>query len=198
MENYAEKIRFAVLEDAEQILKIYAPYILNTPVSFEYEVPSLENFKKRMVGIMETHPYLVYERDGKIIGYAYASPYLTRRGFGWDAEVSIYLDQEEQGKEIGRLLYEPLLDMLKEMGVVNVYALIVHPHERSEKFHQKMGFQQEAIFEKTGYKLGQWLDLVYMKKQLNPYTCPPQEGSAFEQVKQDCENRWKQEEKGGI
>lgn len=191
MEKTNEKIRFAALEDAERILEIYAPYILNTAVSFEYEVPSLDEFRERMARIMKTHPYLVCERKGQIIGYAYASSYLTRKAFGWDAEVSIYLDQEERGKGIGRLLYEPLLAILKEMGVVNVYALIVHPHELSERFHRKMGFQKEAIFEKTGYKMGKWQDLIYMKKQENPYTCPPQKGKPYPEIKKAYEQRWK-------
>lgn len=187
MKQQMNQVRFAALEDAGAILDIYGPYIEQTPISFEYEVPSPESFRERMRNIMKEYPYLVYEKEGKVVGYAYGSSYLSRKAFFWDGEVSIYISREERGRGIGRQLYEPLLAMMKEMGIVNVYALIVHPYEASEQFHKKMGFQEEAVFPKVGYKLGQWQNLIYMKKQLNPYSCPPVERKSVTEIRAEAE-----------
>lgn len=187
MKQQIEHVRFAVLEDAGAILDIYGPYVEHTPISFEYEVPSLKSFRERMRNIMKEYPYLVYEKEGKVVGYAYGSSYLSRKAFSWDGEVSIYISREERGRGIGRQLYQPLLAMMKEMGIVNAYALIVHPYEASEQFHKKMGFQEEAVFPNVGYKLGQWQNLIYMKKQLNSYSCPPQQRKNFPEIQIEAE-----------
>lgn len=156
------KIRDAVLSDSDEILRIYEPYILNTPVTFEYEVPTAEDFKNRMLGITEKYPYLVAEDENGIAGYAYAHDFKERRGFGWDAELSVYLKIGMEKRGIGTALYKELIPRLKKMGVVNVYANIAYPNPGSIALHEKFGLKVEGILKNTAYKLGEWHDLVIM------------------------------------
>ncbi len=159
-------IRKATLEDAQAILDIYAPYIRNTVITFEYEVPSLEEFRRRMEGIMEFYPYLVCEMDGRIVGYAYAHRYGERAAFDWSAELSVYLDTSYLGKGIGRRLYEELIRCLRRQNIKTVYALVSTPNAASEALHEKLGFRLTGTFEKIGYKLGRWCDLTYYEKEI--------------------------------
>lgn len=139
-------VRRADIEtDAEKILAIYEPYILKTTVTFEYDKISLESFKLRMAGIIKQFPYLVYEEEGQVLGYAYAAPFQVRAAFGWDCETSVYLDQRAIGKGAGSALYDKLFPLLKKQGYYNVYARIALPNPQSIKFHEKHGFDLESI-----------------------------------------------------
>lgn len=166
-------IRFARLEDAAGILDIYAPYIRETAITYEYEVPSLQDFTARVEKIAARYPYLVCEEDGEILGYAYASEYRTRAAFQWDTELSIYLRQDLQGRGIGRMLYDRLLPMLTVQGFQKAYASISVPNPSSVAFHRAYGFREVACFEHVGYKLGSWRDLLWMEKRLAPLADPP-------------------------
>ena len=117
-------IRDARLEDAGRMAEIYEHYVKNTAVSFEYEVPTLEEFQNRMKKTMERYPYLAAEREGVVEGYAYAGPFVGRKAYGWSCELTIYLDKDIQKRGIGRRLYEALTEKLKDMGVTNVYACV--------------------------------------------------------------------------
>ena len=173
-------IRQATLEDAADILAIYAPYVENTAISFEYEVPSLEAFRERMAHYMEKYPYLVAEQDGKLLGYAYAAAFHPRKAFQWLAEVSIYLSPQAQGRGIGRRLYEDLEQALRAMNIIDMYALVASPSQedeylthRSEQFHQHLGFEKVAQLENCGYKFGRWYHVLWMKKTLNERSHSP-------------------------
>ena len=165
------QIRRAVLEDAGAFLGIYQHYVLHTAVTFEYDVPTLEEFRGRMNNIMQKYPWLVAETDGKIVGYAYAGAFRTRAAYGWSAEMTVYLHHECRGQGVGRQLYEALEDALKRMGVLNLYACIGVPEEEDEyltfasaRFHERMGFTRNGFFHQCGYKFDRWYHMVWMEK----------------------------------
>lgn len=163
------RIRRIQEEDIEAVLRIYEPYILETVVTFEYTVPTLKEFRKRVEKVTEKYPWYVCEQDGEIVGYAYASDFRTRTAFAWDCELSIYLKQGTEGQGFGTALYQTLLQRLTELGYVSVYGVICTPNESSEFLHKKFGFEEEGKLRRIGYKMGKWLDLSYQVKHLrNP------------------------------
>ena len=172
MENIT--IRPARLEDASEILKIYEPYIKKTTITFEYEVPSLEEFRGRMTGIIGAYPYLVCEADGKILAYAYAHRFHERAAYQWDAELSVYVEEEHTGLGRGKALYHALMELLKLQNVKNAYALVTSPNERSEALHLGMGFRLEGLNRETGYKMGKWLDVSCFVKNIGTHECDPE------------------------
>ncbi len=165
MENKL-KLRIAAPEDADGILRVYAPYIEETTVTFEYGVPSVEEFRGRIEKTLERYPYLVCEADGVIVGYAYAAAMGTREAWMWSAESSIYVDAAMHGRGIGGMLYDALEELLRRMGIVGVYARISLPDLGSVGFHEARGYISCGVMERCGCKLGRWLDLVTMKKEL--------------------------------
>jgi len=159
-------VRMARSEDAAAILQIYEPYILNTAITFEYEIVTLEAFKLRMETIQEQYPWLVCEQEGKVIGYAYCSQFKERAAFAWDLECSVYIKENTHHQGIATALYTKLFELVREQGYFNVYALITYPHDNSVALHKKFGFAEVGIYKKTGYKMGQWWDLLVMEKRL--------------------------------
>lgn len=164
-------IRSAVTKDAESILKIYSHYVQTTAISFEYDAPTLEEFKGRIAHTLEKYPYLVAEQDGKIIGYAYGSQFHPRAAYQWCAEVSIYVDVEVRKSGIGRLLYEALEKALKDQGILNLYACIAYTDNEDEylnnnsaQFHAHLGYTEIGRFHKCGYKFNHWYDMIWMEK----------------------------------
>ena len=164
-------VRDAKIEDAARILEIYAYYVEHTVISFEWDVPSLEEFENRMRDIMKKYPYLVIERDGKIEGYAYAHPFVGRAAYDWSSELTIYLDHDARKGGLGRRLYEELADRLKKMGILNLYACIGWPEAEDEyltrnsaQFHEHLGFTLAGTFHNCGYKFGRWYDMIWMEK----------------------------------
>ena len=168
------EVRLARIEDAKEILEIYSPYILNTNITFEYEIPSLEEFQQRMHKIMERYPYYVAVEDNKIIGYAYASTYKERKAYDWCCELSIYVNDQLHHRGVGKELYHALLMTLKQMNYQLVYACISYPNDKSVAFHQTFGFKKIAYFEKCGYKFNQWHDMIWMEKRIgdSEKVCP--------------------------
>ena len=164
-------IRSASVEDAQRLLEIYSYYVENTAISFEYETPSLEEFRGRISQTLEKYPYLVAEEDGLIQGYSYAGVFKGRAAYDHCCEVTIYLDRDSKGKGYGRALYEALEDALKKQGILNLYACIGDPivedeylTKDSEKFHQHMGYTKVGEFHKCGYKFGRWYNMIWMEK----------------------------------
>jgi len=166
-------IRAALASDASSILAIYAPYILNTAVSFETEVPSKENFSQRIIKNQETYPWLVYESQGTIAGYAYASRHRERAAYQWSVESSVYVNSDFQLKGIATKLYKALFELLKYQGCRNVYAGITLPNEKSLRFHEKIGFQKIADYTNIGYKLNRWNTVSWFQLSLNDYSDAP-------------------------
>jgi len=167
-----KRIRFAAAEDAAALLAIYRPYIPDTYITFEWSDPGEAEFARRIEATLAAYPYLVYEEDGHILGYAYAGRQMDRAAYDWNAVLSIYLDQSERGRGIGSKLYGALLELLRLQGVRHAYALISAPNPPSEAFHEKMGFERLALFPQMGYKIGGWWDILWMGKLLNPLGDP--------------------------
>lgn len=182
----AAPIRMATLQDAEAILAIYAPYVENTVVSFEYDVPSLPDFEARMQGIMAFYPYLVWEEEGKILGYAYAHRHQERKAYQWNAELSIYLHADATGRGIGTALCTALLELLRLQGVKTAYSCVTVPNAASEALHAKMGFSPAGIWHNSGYKHGAWRDVGWFEKELSPYEENPKDPISIHDFPQEA------------
>ena len=165
-------IRQARPEDAAVLAGIYAPYVRDTAITFEYDPPDAAEFARRIRKTQEQFPYLVCEVDGKPQAYAYASHFHERAAFQWDAELSVYVAACAQQRGIGRALYACLIAFLQEQGYSTLYALITVPNDNSERLHAKLGFERAALYPRTGYKFGQWRDMIVMEKRLSPPLLP--------------------------
>ena len=166
-----ETIRTADANDAERLLEIYAYYVKNTAITFEYDVPSLAEFQHRIEMIAKKYPYLVIEQDGHIKGYAYANSFIGRAAYNWSCEVTIYLNCNAKKCGLGRKLYEALENKLKNMGILNLYACIAYPlgedeylTKNSAEFHAHLGFSKVGEFNRCGYKFGRWYNMIWMEK----------------------------------
>ena len=173
-------IRSAAPEDAPRLREIYAFYVVHTAVTYEYDVPSPEEFRGRMERTLEHYPYLVVVEDGNIRGYAYAGPFHSRAAYTRCCELSIYLDQSARRRGFGRMLYEALEERLRAMGMLNLYACIGDPVEEdeyltraSEKFHAAMGYTKIGTFHRCGWKFGRWYNMIWMEKLLEEHPAPP-------------------------
>ena len=169
-------IRNARIADARRILAIYDFYVKNTAITFEYDTPSLDEFKERMKKTMLRYPYLVIEEDGVIQGYAYAGAFVGRAAYDWSCELTVYLDHTRQKCGMGRKIYEALEDALRKMGVLNLYACIGYPEEDDEyltknsaDFHAHLGFTKVGEFHKCGYKFGRWYHMIWMEKTIGEH-----------------------------
>lgn len=169
-------VRTASPEDASEILDIYAPYVENTAITFEYDVPDLNEFRQRIVNTLKKYPYIVAVEDGKIVGYAYAGTFKARAAYDRSVETSIYIKTDERGKGIGKMLYNELESRLKEQGILNLNACISWidtPDEylthQSPEFHARLGYTRCAHFHKCGYKFGKWFDMIWMEKMIGEH-----------------------------
>ena len=169
------KIRLAVAtaDDAARLLEIYRPYVLTTAITFEYEVPTLEEFRARIVSTLEKYPYLVAKLDDKIVGYAYTSAFKSRAAYQWAVETSIYIDLDYKGGGIGSMLYHKLEEITKQQNIINLNACITAGNPESIVFHEHFGYQKVAYFTKCGYKFNQWHDMIWMEKMLGEHPGKP-------------------------
>jgi len=159
-------LRRASLSDAAALVEIYRPYVENTSITLEYDVPSVEEFAGRIREFTEDFPYLVCEADGKIAGYAYAHRYKARFGYRFCAELSVYIREDIRAKGLGRRLYGALIDILTEMGFKNLYGVVTNPNPASFALHKAMGFKESGREHLAGYKQGEWRDVVYFERFL--------------------------------
>ncbi len=175
-------LRVACPADAQALVEIYAPYVRDTAITFEYTVPTVEEFAQRIAQTLTRHPYLVALREGRIVGYAYASPFHGRAAYDWSVETSIYVDQNQRQGGVGRTLYQALEALLKAQQVTNANACITYPNPGSIAFHERMGYHTVAHFTQCGYKLGQWRDVIWMEKHLSPHPASPEPLVPFPQL----------------
>lgn len=175
-------IRLARPEDAAAMLAIYGPYVRETSLTFETEVPSESAFSQRIADYMSTWPWLVFGVGGRIAGYAYGSKYRDRAGYQWCVECSVYIDPEFQAKGIGRKLYEALFRILRAQGYYNVYAVINLPNETSVRLHEACGFRWFANYEQVGFKLGKWKTVGWWQLQLRDYQDNPTPPRKFSEM----------------
>ena len=192
------RIRTARSKDAIELLEIYAPYVRETAVTYEYTVPSKEEFASRIRHTMEKYPYLVAEKDGEILGYAYAGAFHPRAAYAWDAEMSIYIKKDRKRSGIGKTLYEALEKLLAEQNILNVYACIACPEEEDEyltkdsiRFHERMGYRIVGEFRECAYKFGRWYGMVWMEKRIGKRTADPAEVKSFDKSYQVESGIWK-------
>jgi phosphinothricin acetyltransferase len=178
-------LRLATPNDARCILAIYAPYIENTSFTFETETPSVEEFAERIRNYMLNWPWLVYEVDGVIAGYAYATRHRERTAYQWSTECSVYIHDNFQRAGIARALYNALFEILKKQGFRNVYAVINLPNDKSVAFHESFGFQYFATYEKVGYKLGKWKNVGWWRLSINVYDDDPPAPVNFAEMDKD-------------
>ncbi len=167
------EIREVRPEDAERLVEIYSYYVAETAVSFEYEVPTVSEFQRRIEKISAKYPYLVCVQDGKIVGYVYASAYSGRTAYNWTVTTSIYLDKDCRRQGIGSMLYKELEERLRKQGIVNLLAGIAYIEEEDEyltndsyRFHGLLGYKKVAHMESVGKKFDRWYDLIWMQKKL--------------------------------
>ena len=171
------KIRTATEKDAEALLEIYEPYVRETAITFEYEVPSAEEFRSRIRNTLLKYPYLVAEQNGEILGYAYAGPFHDRPAYDWAVETSIYVDCDRKHMGIGKKLHNALEEELKERGFLNMNACIAYPETKDEhldknsaEFHAHLGYRMVGEFHKCGYKFNRWYNMVWMEKLIGEHT----------------------------
>ncbi len=155
--------------DIEGVLKVYAPYIEETAISFEYEVPTLEEFIGRVHAITKQYPWLVAKEHGNVIGYAYGTTHRARTAYQWSVEVAIYMAKDYRGKGIGKQLYHQLFELLKQQGYCTAFAGMTLPNEKSEALHLSCGFEEIGVFKNIGYKNNQWHSVKWFQKQLGDY-----------------------------
>ena len=175
--NTEIEIRKATEKDAESLVKIYAPYVEKTAITFEYEVPSVAEFRERIRNTLKKYPYLVAEQKGEILGYAYVGPFHDRPAYDWAVETSIYVDHNKKHMGIGRKLHDALEEVLKERGFLNMNACIAYPEVEDEyltrnsaEFHSHLGYELIGEFHKCGYKFHRWYNMVWMEKIIGEHT----------------------------
>ena len=178
-------IRFATEADVPAILDIYAPYIMDTTITFEYDVPCKKEFLQRFYTITAQFPWLVWEENGEILGYAYASAPYARAAYRWCAEPSVYLKSTARGQGIGRKLYAALEEILKLQGYQVLYALITQDNTDSLRFHEKLGYKISVLFPNCGFKHGRWLGVYWLEKRLTSVEIPNSFPIPISQLRQD-------------
>ena len=158
------QIRVAVAEDAEAVAAIYAPYVTDTVISFEEQPPSPDEMARRIATTLETHPFLVFEEDGAVVAYAYASPHVTRAAYRWSCNVSVYAAAGVHRRGIGRALYTALFELLARQGYHSLFGGITLPNEKSVGLHEAMGFVHLGTYHEVGFKHGAWRDVGYWRR----------------------------------
>lgn len=164
--NPSVEVRFVQTTDAPAILEIYTPFVRETAISFESEPPDIETFRQRVSTYAEQSPWLVATTEGQIVGYAYGTAHRSRGSYQWNQEVTVYVSPSHQRKGIARLLYQKLLDLLKEMGFYKALAVITLPNDASIRFHEDFGFQHIGDMKKIGFKFGRWYTTSWWDKDL--------------------------------
>ena len=165
-------VRIATPADIPAMLDIYGPYVLTSTATFEYQIPTEEEFRNRFDSITAQYPWLVWEEAGQILGYAYASAPYTRAAYAWCAEPSIYLRPEARGRGIGTELYTALEDILQRQGYHILYALVTAENQQSIAFHERFSYKKQAFFPDCGLKFGRWLGIFWMEKRLKTVEIP--------------------------
>ena len=159
-------MRDATSADAQACARIYAPYVTDTAITFETDVPRIEDMARRIEESARTHAWLVLEDDGDIVGYAYGRPFKERAAYRWSCEVSVYLDAGHHGRGGGRQLYAALLERLAARGFRMAVAGMTQPNEASGRLHAAMGFEPVGTYRNIGWKFGRWHDVSWVQRPL--------------------------------
>lgn len=183
-------LRAARPEDAEALLSVYRPYVEKTAITFEYDVPTVEEFRGRIEGVLARYPYLVAEKHGEVLGYAYAGPFHSRAAYAWAVETSIYVNPGKKRLGLGGRLHGALENVLREQGFLNMNACIAVPQKsdvyltrNSVEFHQHLGYRLVGEFTQVGYKFGRWYNMVWMEKHLGEHSSKASTPVEFDAVR---------------
>lgn len=178
-------LRIATLDDAPSIAEIYRPYVRETAVTFEEEPPDADEVEARIGSTLETYPWFVAERGGRVEGYAYAGALRERAAYRWTAELSVYVDRERRGGGDGAALYRALLATLERQGFESAYGVVTLPNPESAAFHERFGFERVARLPAAGFKLGEWHDVAWYERPLGERAADPTQPSPFS----ECDRR---------
>ena len=183
-EDERVSIGLATPADAPELLAIYAPYVRETAITFEVEVPSVEEFAGRIRRTLERYPYLVArDAGGAALGYTYAGPFKERAAYDWSIETSIYVDGRRRGRHVGTRLLDELERLLAAQGITNAEACIAYPDQGgSVGFHERRGYRMVGRFERCAYKLGSWWDMVWMEHVIGEHAETPREPVPFPEL----------------
>lgn len=184
MQEHTDKdsihIRTATIDDTKELLKIYAPYVTETAITFEYDVPSPEEFQARIRDILRKYPYIIAEKGGEILGYAYTHAFVGRAAYDWSVETTIYLKKGKTKMGVGRMLYETLERISKAQNILNMNACIGYPEVEDEhltlnsvQFHEHLGYRMVGTFHNSGYKFNTWYHMVWMEKIIGEHIPAP-------------------------
>lgn len=168
-------IRLADPADAHAVHAIYAPIVRDTPISFEWQVPTVDEIGRRMQKVLADRPWLVFETGGEVLGYTYATTFRERLAYRWGTEVSIYVSESARGLGLGRRLYNALFDVLRLQGYCTAVAGATVPNDASERLHESLGFQLIGRYPAAGFKLGRWHDVAFWYLRLRPLPEQPGE-----------------------
>ena len=163
----ARQIRMARTSDAAQIQAIYAPIVRDTTISFEEEPPTVDETARRIAGTLPTHPYLVCEEDGGIVGYICGSTHRARAAYRWSVDTTIYVDGRSRRSGVGRALYEALVPILRRQGFHSAFAGIALPNAGSVGLHEALGFRSVGVYQEVGFKHGRWRDVGWWRLALS-------------------------------
>lgn len=186
------KLRYITPDDAEELVNIYSYYVTDTAITYEYTVPSVDEFRARIVNTLKGYPYIAAERDGQIIGYAYLSAFHPRKAYEHSAETSIYLKKHERGNGLGSLLYKKLEEIAVRMGITNLYACIAYPDSDDEyltnnsaDYHEHIGYRRVGNFVHCAYKFGHWYNMVWYEKFISEHSTKPGELKSFNDIRNE-------------
>lgn len=174
---HTAEIRMAQIDDARQILAIYAPYVSDTALTLTSTVPSIEQVVQTMLDVKKHFPYLICCIDGEVVGFAYAYRQHPHEAHNWNAELSIYINPNYQGRGIATALYTALFQILKIQGYCNLYAVITIPNEASVALHRHFGFRELVVMERSGFKLVRWHDVLWMEMKIQGCHDPAEHGN---------------------
>ena len=169
------QVRDATEDDAAACAAIYAPYVRDTSITFEYEPPGPAGMAQRISAAQRAHAWLVLEDDGRVVGYAYGGPYKERAAYRWSCEVSVYLETGRRRSGGGRLLYESLFARLAERGFRTLVAVMTLPNDASEGMHRALGFEPVGTLRRVGWKHGEWRDVAWAQRSIGSDDGPPGE-----------------------
>ena len=189
-------LRAAEPEDAAALLAIYAPYVTDTAVTFEYEVPGEDEFAERIRSTLRMYPYLAAVRGGELLGYAYAGAFKTRAVYAWGVETSIYVRRDQKRTGVGGRLYAALEEILRMQNVLNLNACIAVPREPDEyltrdsiAFHAHLGYRFVGEFYDCGYKFGRWYNMAWMEKHIGAHAADAAPVLPFSAVRERAAER---------
>ena len=180
-------IRIAHADDAAAVHDIYTPSVLHGVETFETELPGVEAMRERMLTRLRHYPWIVWEKHGRVLAYAYASRFRERAAYDWIAETSIYVHADARRRGIARRLYAALLDAMRLQGIKQAVGVITLPGTSSVSMHETMGFTPAGVWRSAGYKLAAWWDVGVWQLELQPPENPPRAVVPFAQLRETAE-----------